>query len=103
MLAWTDGSSHRRTTPGATSSVSAGTSSRCPAIRSIFSRISRAAASMAPAPAIIVRLANPPTLYGVPRESPRCTTTSAGSSPRSEAATCENVVSVDWPKLDTPV
>ena len=40
-------------------------------MRSILSRIWPAAFSMAPAPAIIVRLAKPPTLYGVPCESPR--------------------------------
>ena len=73
------------------------------AIRSILSRIAAAAFWIAPAPAIIVRLANPPTLYGVPRESPRWIAMSPGSRPSSDAATWANVVSVPWPKLDTPV
>ena len=42
-------------------------------MRSILARISAVAFSMAPAPAIMVRLAKPPMLYGVPRESPRST------------------------------
>ena len=58
---------------------------------------------MAPAPAIIVRLAKPPTLYGVPCESPRWIATSAGSSPSSEAAIWAKVVSVPCPKVETPV
>jgi hypothetical protein len=72
-------------------------------MRTIFARISPAAFWMAPAPAIIVRLAKPPTLYGVPRESPRWIVTSAGSRPRIDAQTWANVVSVPCPNVDTPV
>ena len=72
-------------------------------MRSILSRICPAAFSMAPAPAIMVRLAKPPTLYGVPFESPRWMATSAGSSPSSEAAIWANVVSVPCPNVETPV
>ena len=66
----TDGSSRRRIDAAVASSAAGSTPRMCPAMRSIFARIAAAAFSMAPAPAIIVRLAKPPTLYGVPCESP---------------------------------